>query len=224
VKYNQLTKDQVNETLTKKDITLVGDYLGARVITSFACNNGHIWSASPSNVLHKSGCPKCSGRAPLTRGEINSRIIGRHLRMIGEFTQTTEKTLFECRVCSYNWLATPGNIMSGKGCRKCASYGFNPSKPAYGYILLFKTYIKYGITNNLPSRLSRHILKNGNHDLVNKLYFEQGEQALLWENKIKTELGGRFVSKDVCPDGFTETLSIDTLPYINEHYINKYVP
>jgi hypothetical protein len=45
-------------------------------------------------------------------------------------------------------LAKPLNLLSGKGCRKCATFGFNTNKPANLYILTFDNLTKIGITNN----------------------------------------------------------------------------
>jgi hypothetical protein len=214
MRYNQLSKESINQTIKDKNIELVGEYLGARIVTKFKCSNNHYWNTSPSNVLHKSGCPHCSGRARLSKEIINERIDSRKLVLIGDFYTTTKESLFKCLVCDHKWNATPGNIMVGKGCRRCAEYGFNPAKPAIAYILLFENFIKYGISNNLDSRLYRHRLKNGLHTVYSIKEFTLGQDALQWEESIKKYFGGNYVGRELCPDGFTETLPLNLLEKI----------
>jgi hypothetical protein len=214
MKYNELTKEIVNERLLDRQITLVGDYLGARIITEFQCNKNHRWKASPSNVLHKSGCPHCSNKHKLTVEQINERIKHRGIELISGYETTLKKALFRC-VCGHEWLQTPGNVMNHRGCRKCAKYGFSITKQAYGYVLKFGTFLKYGVSNNLDSRLYRHKIYNGDYELMATHLFETGRDALDWELKIKYTLGGNYVGIDKCPDGYTETLPLEVLKKIN---------
>jgi hypothetical protein len=39
---------------------MVGAYLGANRPTTFACDSGHEWQGTPSNVMRGSGCPRCA--------------------------------------------------------------------------------------------------------------------------------------------------------------------
>lgn len=215
MRYNQLSKESINQTLKDKNIELVGEYLGARLVTQFKCSENHQWVASPSNVLHKSGCPYCSGRARLSKEIINERIKDRKLELVGDFSTTTQETLFKCLICKHEWNATPGNIMVGKGCRHCADYGFNTSKSATGYVLVFENFIKYGISNNISARLYRHRLKNGTHTVHTTKEFPTGSDALYWEESIKNSFGGNYVGREICPDGFTETLPLSLLQKIS---------
>jgi hypothetical protein len=45
-------------------------------------------------------------------------------------------------------------------------------------------------------------------------YHQDGKRALDWENNIKRTFGGRYVTKEQCPDGYTETLAIHLLEHI----------
>lgn len=216
MRYNQLSKETINQTLKEKDIQLVGEYLGARMVTQFMCGKNHHWDAMPTNVLHKSGCPHCSGRAKLSKEIINERIVKRSLKLIGDFSTTTKETLFKCLACEHEWNATPGNIMAGKGCRHCADYGFNTAKPAVGYLLMFEDFIKYGISNNIDSRLYRHRLKNGSFKLYATKEFSMGQDAISWEDSIKQTFGGNYVSREKCPDGFTETLPLELIHKVSQ--------
>jgi hypothetical protein len=69
----------------------------------------------------------------------------------------------------------------------------------------FGSFIKYGITN-VPRRRLRDHKKNGRYLVVFNELFEDGTKAFILEQNVKRILGGHFVEKEQCPDGYTETL------------------
>lgn len=197
-------------------ITLIGEYKNFLSKTLFKHQCGHFWEASPGNILNGKGCPKCNapkGKVPLVEDEVRLRLINMNngITIIGEYKNTTSKTLFRHQ-CGYEWETKPSHVLSGVGCPNCTIYGFNPSKPAWTYVLKFANFIKYGITNNLNSRMRTHRRINGEFELIYSVYYEVGRSVLDWENHIKQTHGGRFTTKDECPDGWTETLSLSILP------------
>ena len=135
--------------------------------------------------------------------------------MIGDYIYLHIKTEFMCNK-GHIWSAIPNSVVNaGCGCPYCAEYGFNPKKPAWIYILIFKNFIKYGITNNLDQRLIQH-KRNGEYTVaVTKLY-ENGTTAKKWEGDVKITLGGHYVTKEIMPDGWTETLPYDKLNLLLE--------
>jgi len=117
-KNQPLTKEIVNERITDRGITLLGEYMGAHTNTPFQCREGHTWSARPSNILQGKNCPHCDGQFPLSKEIVNERIAHRGLVMLGEYTNTVTKTLFKCSE-GHTWEAPPGNVMGGNGCPLC---------------------------------------------------------------------------------------------------------
>jgi hypothetical protein len=163
--------------------------------------------------MYGSGCPRCvTHPAKLTKDLVNIRLENKDIYLVGEYVNAKTKSLFEC-LHGHQWLTTPDNILRGRGCPRCTEYGFNPSKPAWEYAFIRDGYLKYGITNDLTRRLSEHIL-HGEFTLVHQCYHEVGQGALEWENRIKKTYGGRYATKEQCPDGYTETLSIILLEKI----------
>jgi hypothetical protein len=138
--------------------------------------------------------------------------------MLSEYTNARASSLFCCED-GHKWQASPDNVMKKSGCPHCADYGFNPSKPAYAYLLDYGDFIKYGITNSLMSRLRNHRYKNGDFTVIATRLYEHGTDALRWENDIKTTLGGKYATRERCPDGYTETLR----PSLTET-MKKYFP
>jgi len=59
----KLTNKIVNERLInqKRDIQRIGQVSGTNTKIDWKCNNGHVWKATPNNVLNKNtGCSKCN--------------------------------------------------------------------------------------------------------------------------------------------------------------------
>jgi hypothetical protein len=212
----RLSKEIINERLFDRNISLVGDYIDSGTKAEFMCSEYHTWKATPASVIHGCGCPVCSKNSRLSKDMVNRRLFesNRNIEMIGEYTNANALSEFKC-TCDYTWQSTPGNIMAGKGCPRCAKYGFQIDQPGWIYILIFETFIKYGITNDLDRRLFEH-LNNGKYTVALTKLYEDGAIALNWEKSIKITLGGRFISKEECPDGYTETLPLAKLQVLLE--------
>jgi hypothetical protein len=204
------SKEEINNRTMSRGIQITGEYINNYTKTEFTCDNGHKWEAVPNSITSGSGCPHCSGKFPLSKEIVNERIYNTGIRMLGDYITNKTLSLFECSN-GHKWMTTPSRIMGGFGCPGCANHGYNPEKPGWLYILIFDGHIKYGITNNLDRRLKRH-LSNGKYTIATTKLYEDGSIAQNWERSIKIIFGGRFVSKEIMPDGYTETLSLDKLP------------
>ena len=212
--HSPLTPSLINDRLSNRDITMIGDYTDTITKTEFKCKNNHIWLGRPGNVLSGHGCPICeSTERRLTKNAINTQLKDRGITMIGEYTNSRTKTEFEC-VCGYKWLGRPSGVLARTGCPSCnKGGGYKSSKPGYIYILDFGDYFKYGITNKISDRLQYHS-KSGNYQVVTTKLYENGVIAMDWENKIKRVFGGCFVTKEIMPNGWTETLCITKLDQV----------
>lgn len=204
------TTDTLNEAIKNSGFTLISEYVNIKTKAVFRCSNGHEWSIKADHVLRGSKCPHCSGKYPLTTEIVNERLKDRDIQLVDEYVSSHTRVNFKCKE-GHEWVTVPANVLQGQGCPTCAPHGFNPKNSAYVYVLQFDTFIKYGITNDLKTRLRRHNLKIGKHTVIATKFFENGQDALTWENTIKKSLGGRYVTKERCPEGYTETLSLDLL-------------
>jgi hypothetical protein len=157
------------------------------------------------------GCGECMKKSV---DEVHEIVEGRGYQMIGEYLGMKKKTMFRCSE-GHEWMTTPRHISDGSNCPSCSSTGFKPDLPAWIYILNFGGFIKYGITNSIDYRLRSH-KRNGVYEIVATRRFEIGEDAKHWEQSIKRKFGGRYVDKSLCPDGWTETLSVDKLQLLLE--------
>lgn len=204
----KITKNEINRLLLEdgRDITLVGEYLGVKVSARFQCGNGHQWMAQPFHIKNGGGCPHCSGTYSPTTKEFGDWLLqdGRGITLVGDYVNNATKTTFSCG-SGHQWMAKPYSIKQGTGCPECTERGFSPHKPAWVYVLTFTNFIKYGITNDLERRLREHG-RNGAYTLAYSHLHSVGQHALDWENNIKRTHGGRYVTQEECPDGYTETL------------------
>lgn len=200
-----------------KNFTLVGDLQGTHKKSKFQCDLGHQWEATFANIRSGTGCPSCSSQRLLTREEMIDWLSNNEsgISISGNYLGSKIKTKFCCSN-GHQWEATPKNIRAGKGCPSCADHsggGFDPNKSAWEYVFTRGGYLKFGITNDLTRRLNEH-RRHGEVVLVHERYHEIGQIALEWETNIKRTHGGRHVTKDQCPDGWTETLPLHLLESI----------
>lgn len=209
------TTESINVFLSKRKIKLISDYLGKVAKKGkFICEGGHIWETTVASVLFGKGCKSCYGKnVPLDIKIIQDRYKKLGYEVTGEYVNYSSVLNFTCSN-GHTWNSKVGNTR----CSSCATYGFKTNRPSFGYILKFDTFIKYGISNSIESRLYRHRLHNPPHEVVVIYKFSNGEKARLWENNIKDAMGGNYVKKDKCPDGWTETLPISLLEIIIEKY------
>ena len=202
-----LTKKNVNERIKHRGIELIGEYIRNKDHTLFRCSNNHTWKAVPCNVLRGTGCPRCSNNFLLTTEDIKERIKDRGIELIGDYITADIPVLFRC-ANNHTWKTTTNNLYR-TGCPECNDGGgFKTFKAGHGYLLDFGHFIKFGISNVLPRRLTEHKRNNGKFTVIKTKLFDNGQDALDWENDIKKKYGGWYVSKDILPHGFTETLPV----------------
>lgn len=199
----QWTTEMINQHLSDRKIKLMAEYTGkVKDKGIFTCSNNHTWTTTIASVLAGRGCKLCYGKnLPLDLPTIQKRVEKLKYTVVEKNTGDTSLLTFTCSE-GHTWDA---KYYKSK-CSSCAAYGFDLKKPAVGYILKFPSFIKYGITNNLDSRLYRHKIHNPEHEIVFTLNFKTGLEAKLWEETIKINFGQKFVDKTQCPDGWTETL------------------
>lgn len=220
----KVSKEEINRRLfqDKRGYELIGDFKDTNSRAIFKCSNNHTWTTVVAAVVYnKTLCPYCT-EYYLSKDVINKRIkeSNREIELVGKYLGNHINSLFRCGE-HHEFMASPSNILTGRGCPHCATYGFNPSIPGYSYLLKFDGFIKYGITNNIDQRLKQH-LKNGKFSVCVIKRFEVGSEAREWETTIKKTYGGKYVTDALCPDGWTETLPVTLLEEVSKTLtINK---
>jgi hypothetical protein len=117
----KLKLEVVNSRLNERGFTLVGEYINANTHTFFRCSKGHEWSAQPRYIINAGwGCPHCAGNVKLTKADIEKRLEGRGIRLLGDHLGLRNKVIFACED-GHEWKAEINTVLNHRsGCPYCA--------------------------------------------------------------------------------------------------------
>jgi len=128
---------------------------------------------------------------------------------------------FKCLICDYIWRTRFNHIFRGGGCPACSTYGFNPKKNAYLYLItnLELNAHKIGIAGVSKGKKNDRVYNHQMNGwvLFSKWDFSEGREAEQIElqilHKLRNELNiPPYLSKEEMPiGGWTETLSADAI-------------
>lgn len=192
VRYTIAKLQEIKCSLNLRGITF-NEYKNSTTKVEFQCSKGHKWKTTLQSVLDGTSCPYCSKRPPLTKEDMNKRLSGRGVALIGEYKSCHARTLFECEN-GHSWLASCDNVIRNQqGCPYCA---VDFTKPAYIYVLEIagqdEVFTGFGISNSKNSRINRHnlILSKFNKKIIRQEIFNVSNKiiALFVENRLKTSL------------------------------------
>lgn len=156
--------------------------------------DGYQWDAFGTNLKNLKGCRVCAGNVKKTKEQFITELqrVTDKLEIIGEYVNDKEGILTRCKSCSHEWKPKPGKLLLGRGCPKCAKYGFDTEKPAEFYIYCIKDHVGFGITNRPKDRHRDHsrTFRNANvvGTLLHTIKFDSGEIAAMLEDHLKTTL------------------------------------
>jgi hypothetical protein len=204
------------------------DYSNKSYLTLSCNKHKHTWDIQLNNLLRGHGCKHC-GKEQSDEYRDNKTV--QFIAMFREahndiydyskFKYQTSRDHKSTVICKEHgeFLITPDNHARGKGCSKCAKYGFDGSVPNYFYLQkLDDNYIKFGITKHPPEeRMNKQSSSSiFTHELILTKLFSNGEDALALEDKVKSLGIHNVVNKEYMTDGFTETIKIEELDKIYE--------
>lgn len=206
---------------------------------------GHTWDAKINSLLRGTGCKQCSDKVRVekmkVRGESTatpeSVAIDNILRIANEknwiflgfksgWKNVRSRLLLECH-CGRSWSPTYTDVVhTGIGCASCSKYGYDSSKRGWFYTYLWihpetnHQFLKYGITNHPTKRLQQQKCNTKyKPKQLCSIEFADGSIPERFEKTIdeyrKTNNIANPVSKDLFPDGFSETLPLSCWPYIS---------
>lgn len=93
---------------------------------------GYTWEKLPQALLIGQGCPKCGRKkAAASMSETKRKkhdefaqelaSVNNKVKLVGEYTYAKNPVEVECVNCGRRWLAYPGNLLHGAGCKECAN-------------------------------------------------------------------------------------------------------
>ena len=90
-----------------------------------ACNNTlhHPTYKSLGSIKKGHGCPECYGGVVSNLEEFKSKlgIVNGNIEIIGNYHNNHTPIKVSCKMCNYKWSPRPKDLLTGKGCPKCAS-------------------------------------------------------------------------------------------------------
>lgn len=133
-------KFQAEVQQVNPDIEIIGEYTG--MDTEVKCRNttcGHVYTASPRNLLRGTGCWECYGTKRKTTEEFIDEVekLEEDYEIIGSYINDNTKIAVEHLTCGTEYQVTPRNFLSGRRCPFC--------KSSKGERYIEKVLIKYGV-------------------------------------------------------------------------------
>lgn len=215
--------DEVLERFKKLDLQLLSEYLGTKRQVQVKCNRcGFQFETTGSQIKQqKFGCGRCSGNLVDPAAAV-AFMLDHGFEPLEDYVSVRHP--WKCRhVKCGRTVAVPlaTTKRTGGGCKHCAQYGFQHSKPAYLYLIrnVNLNSIKIGIANPARrsdgDRLKRFIQQSW--EIIGRWNFNEGSLAEEVEKRIfqiiRKERGipVHLSSAEMPLGGHTETLSQDSI-------------
>lgn len=112
-------------------VMLIGTYTSNREKVLVGCVDcEHKWMASPPDLLRGRACPKCGKeRAAAGRRKTHEAFVSQLAKVnptiepIDRYAGARTRIRFRYLVCGNKWMATPDNVLRGRGCPPCKKRG-----------------------------------------------------------------------------------------------------
>lgn len=109
-------------------VEVLGKYVNANTPIHHRCLIHNIeWSAYPASILRGCGCVICgversSKNSTKTHEQYIEELesINPNIVPLGKYNGAITPIMHKCLIDGYEWMATPANLLFGKGCPKCA--------------------------------------------------------------------------------------------------------
>lgn len=206
--------------------------------TRVACEctvDGHSWTARINNILNGKGCPACAIRKLTDKNRLDYEAATdvcfkicveegyTPLGFLGGYKNNKSRFSYMCPIHGLKAASYVKFVIKGTRCPCCAKYGYCKNKSGSFYVVKWTkendSFIKFGITNQkVSSRISaQHAKTNYKPNILFIARFNDGSLPPEIENRIKSSgLIMGVISKDLFPDGFTETLKTDDLQCLED--------
>lgn len=220
-------RERILKRFQEKNLQLRSDYISSNSPIEVECLKcGHIFITEGLRIgRQKYACAKCSGNY-VDPKEAENFMISKGYNPLSPFPGS-HKSWKSIHVLCGN-LVTPeySSINSGNGgCKYCAEYGFQYSKPAYLYLITNKELSahKVGIANPAKIRKSDRLHRYQNHgwsiikvwNFANGKLAESIENAILLHLRVKLGIPPYLSIKEMGGQrGHTETVSADAVSLI----------
>ncbi len=163
-----------------ENIVVVSGYKNNYTHINVMCKNCSLeWKALPQNLIRGHGCPKCAGVQKHDKISFEKALQAKH----GDIFDTSNvlyvnnkiHVTLTCFRCNHTFQAIPRNLISGKGCPKCAGNSYLSVEDIINKCISRKEYDYSSIKRHGKKIINIKCLKCGN-------IFEQGIRAHVYLN------------------------------------------
>lgn len=201
-------------------------YVNSSTPVIITCRVHNDFLQMPHSHLAGHGCKKCSDEAARVfnlsnTNEFKPKAISIHDNFYGYdravYTDSKTPLIITCPI-HHDFLQSPSSHLSGAGCPKCMTCGYNISKPGTLYVMISGNITKVGITNRKPENRASEILNKGGPEFTLKasFYFDEGILARNLEKASHRWLSERYAPATEKFDGYTECfLNVDLAALLN---------
>ena len=197
------TTEQYLQQLIDQEVehTLLGEYIRNNVPIEHGCVQGHVFLATPSNILIGRGCPVCSNRVKKTTESYQAELdaLGKGYNCLEPYVNNHTKLKHICPK-HHEWLVTPKDLLGQKktSCPYCVQRYIDYDNTAYLYYIKISRagehFYKVGITKNtLEERYKGSDIDNITCLLWKE--YDKGWKAAEQEKKILREFAD-YIYKD----------------------------
>lgn len=153
--------EQINKLENIEFVCWVDSYKNSHSKAIVRCKiDGFEWGAKIYSIINNGrGCPQCGRKRRWTAddriGQINSLENIEFVSWVGGYKNVSSKANVRCLVDNFEWSVEVNSVVNcGRGCPKCAKYGYQLDKKGYLYVLRSECgrYAKVGISNKPKQR------------------------------------------------------------------------
>lgn len=204
---------------TSRGFVIVGNYRTAHTPVLLRCPDGHSASITPTRFSIGGGCSECSGLNPKWSERKLKKTLGDiGYSLVGKYINNSSKVDIECSK-GHTFSMTPHNIKAGQMCSVCRG---NNQMFAYIHHILDGSPIavKFGIATNAVGRLKTQRVNNKSVSIecIGVWSFKSTLACRNAETFIKRIINRGVVSRELMPDGWTETASVSDIHLIIKAY------
>ena len=232
-----VNKDKILERFKNKNLKLRSEYINSRLPIEVECTKcGYMFITEGIRIgRQKYGCAKCSGNY-VDPKEAEEFMISKGYKPTVPFLGAHLSWDSIHLLCGNAVTPQYSSIKSGSGgCKYCAEYGFQYSKPAYLYLITSERLNahKIGIANPAKMKKSDRLYRYQHHgwSVIKIWQFQNGrlaeevENTILLHLRVKLEIPSYLtISEMNGQGGHTETVDAEVITLIKlEKIINKVI-
>ncbi len=185
----KLTLEYIKNYFIKNNCIFLDDtYENAHYPHNYICECKNKNKINFSNFKKGGRCRKCGNNQTANKQKHKLTHIKKYfldkkcIFIDGEYINNNFLHNFIC-CCGNKSKISFSNFKKGRRCRKCAKNGFNTAKPSFVYLVGNHYKQKIGIAGENTGRLEKHV-RNFGMELIDKIHFSDGNDAIKLENKI----------------------------------------